>query len=144
MSKTIKVGSSVFFGGMEGYRIKDVDEIAIQDKWLPNGINVLNFKKGKKDVFLWSPLSKKQFIEDAVTCGVPMRVGKFIVPEFCKHIGFEVGDYRLLYDVFDRLDERHAYEKVIMESYVKNGSFVLTDRQREAAYEIYKKARGIN
>ena len=57
--KTIKIGSWVFFKNMPNYVSKDVDEMAIQDKWLPKGINVLNFKKDKKDVFLWSPLTKE-------------------------------------------------------------------------------------
>ena len=93
MSKLIRIGSSVFFNDMEDYKSKDIDEMVIQDNWLPNGINVLNFKKDNKDVFLWSPLTKEQFIQDALTCGVPMRVGKFIVPEFCKYIGFNIEDY---------------------------------------------------
>lgn len=139
--KTIKIGSCVFFKNMPNYISKDVDEMAIQDKWLPKGINVLNFKKDKKDVFLWSPLTKEQFIEDTLNCKVPMRVGKFIVPEFCEYIGFEIKDYELLKPIFDKLDDKHKYEKVIMESYIENNSFTLTEDQLNKAYEVYKQAR---
>lgn len=139
--KTIKIASWVFFKNMPNYVSKDVDEMAIQDKWLPKGINVLNFKKDKKDVFLWSPLTKEQFIEDTLNCKVPMRVGKFIVPEFCEYIGFEIKDYELLKPIFDKLDDKHKYEKVIMESYIKNNSFTLTEDQLNKAYEVYKQAR---
>lgn len=139
--KTIKIGSWVFFKNMPNYVSKDVDEMAIQDKWLPKGINVLNFKKDKKDVFLWSPLTKEQFIEDTLNCKVPMRVGKFIVPEFCEYIGFEIKDYELLKPIFDKLDDKHKYEKVIMESYIENNSFTLTEDQLNKAYEVYKQAR---
>lgn len=139
--KTIKIGSQVFFKNMPNYVSKDADEMAIQDKWLPKGINVLNFKKDKKDVFLWSPLTKEQFIEDTLNCKVPMRVGKFIVPEFCEYIGFEIKDYELLKPIFDKLDDKHKYEKVIMESYIENNSFTLTEDQLNKAYEVYKQAR---
>lgn len=139
--KTIKIGSQVFFKNMPNYVSKDVDEMAIQDKWLPKGINVLNFKKDKKDVFLWSPLTKEQFIEDTLNCKVPMRVGKFIIPEFCEYIGFEIKDYELLKPIFDKLDDKHKYEKVIMESYIENNSFTLTEDQLNKAYEVYKQAR---
>lgn len=139
--KTIKIGSWVFFKNMPNYVSKDVDEMVIQDKWLPKGINVLNFKKDKKDVFLWSPLTKEQFIEDTLNCKVPMRVGKFIVPEFCEYIGFEIKDYELLKPIFDKLDDKHKYEKVIMESYIENNSFTLTEDQLNKAYEVYKQAR---
>lgn len=139
--KTIKIGSQVFFKNMPNYVSKDVDEMVIQDKWLPRGINILNFKKDKKDVFLWSPLTKKQFIEDTLNCKVPMRVGKFIVPEFCEYIGFEIKDYELLKPIFDKLDDKHKYEKVIMESYIENNSFTLTEDQLNKAYEVYKQAR---
>ena len=139
--KTIKIGSWVFFKNMPNYVSKDVDEMAIQDKWLPKGINILNFKKDKKDVFLWSPLTKEQFIEDTLNCKVPMRVGKFIVPEFCEYIGFEIKDYELLKPIFDKLDDKHKYEKVIMESYIENNSFTLTEDQLNKAYEVYKQAR---
>ena len=139
--KTIKIGSQVFFKNMPNYVSKDVDEMAIQDKWLPRGINVLNFKKDKKDVFLWSPLTKEQFIEDTLKCKVPMRVGKFIVPEFCEYIGFEIKDYDKLLPIFNKLDDKHKYEKIIMESYIENNSFTLTEDQLNKAYEIYKQAR---
>ena len=56
-----------------------------------------------------------------------MRVGKFIVPEFCEYIGFEIKDYELLKPIFDKLDDKHKYEKVIMESYIENNSFTLTE-----------------
>lgn len=139
--KTIKIGSQVFFKNMPNYVSKDADEMAIQDKWLPKGINVLNFKKDKKDIFLWSPLTKEQFIEDTLNCKVPMRVGKFIIPEFCEYIGFEIKDYELLKPIFDKLDDKHKYEKVIMESYIENNSFTLTEDQLNKAYEVYKQAR---
>ena len=141
MSKTIRIGSSVFFSKFTDYKIKDIDEMSIQNKWLPDGICVLNFKKDNKDIFLWSPLSKEQFIKNTLNDNEPLRVGKFIVPEFCEYIDFNIKDYELLKPIFDKLDDKHKYEKVIMESYIKNNSFTLTDEQLNNAYKIYKKYR---
>lgn len=141
MVKTIRIGSSVFFSKFTDYKIKDIDEMVIQDKWLPDKICVLNFKKDNKDVFLWSPLTKNQFIENTIKDNEPLRVGMFIVPEFCEYIGFEIKDYDKIKHLFDCLDDKHKYEKVIMNAYIKNNSFTLTEEQLNKAYAIYKKYR---
>ena len=43
--------------------------------------------------------------------------------------------------MFEKIDEKHRYEKVIFDSYVENDGFFLTDEQRLRAYEEYKMAR---
>lgn len=141
MSKKIKIGSSVFFGDIDGYQPKDMDEMILLDEWLPKNHNVLNFRKGKKDVFLWSPLTKEEFIEDTLSCGVPMRVGKFLVPEFCEHIGFTVNELKIFDDLFKNLDDKHKYEELIYNSYINNKAFYLTEEQKYKCYEMYKKYR---
>lgn len=143
MTKTIRIGSSVFFSKFTDYKIKDIDEMVIQNKWLPDRICVLNFKKDNKDVFIWSPLSKEEFIKDTIDSNVAMRVGKFIIPEFCNYIGFEISEYEKLKDVFDNLDEKHRYEIIIRDAYIENNSFTLTDEQRMEAYQEYKKERNL-
>ena len=143
MTKTIKIGSAVFFSGFNDYKQKDDDEMVIQEKWLPHKIHVLNLKKDRKDIFFWSPLSKEEFIKDTIDSNVPMRVGKFIIPEFCNYIGFEISEYEKLKDVFDNLDEKHRYEIIIRDAYIENNSFTLTDEQRLKAYQEYKKERNL-
>lgn len=143
MTKTIKIGSAVFFSKFNDYKQKDDDEMVIQEKWLPHKIHVLNFKKDGKDIFFWSPLSKEEFIKDTIDSNVAMRVGKFIIPEFCNYIGFEISEYKKLKDVFDNLDEKHRYEIIIRDAYIENNSFTLTDEQRMKAYQEYKKERNL-
>ena len=138
MTKTIKIGSAVFFSEFNDYKQKDDDEMVIQEKWLPHKIHVLNLKKDGKDIFFWSPLSKEEFIKDTIDSNVAMRVGKFIIPEFCNYIGFEISEYEKLKDVFDSLDEKHRYEIIIRDAYIENNSFTLTDEQRMKAYQEYK------
>lgn len=72
-----------------------------------------------------------------------MRVGKFLVPEFCEYIGFTIDDLKLFEDLFDKLDDKHKYEKCIYDSYMKNKCFNLTEEQKNECYEIYKKYRNI-
>lgn len=143
MTKTIKIGSAVFFSEFNDYKQKDDDEMVIQEKWLPHKIHVLNLKKDGKDIFFWSPLSKEEFIKDTIDSNVAMRVGKFIIPEFCNYIGFEISEYEKLKDVFDNLDEKHRYEIIIRDAYIENNSFTLTDEQRMKAYQEYKKERNL-
>jgi hypothetical protein len=71
-----------------------------------------------------------------------MVVGKFLVPEFCAAIGFTIEDLPQLKPLIDILDNKHKYEEIIFNSYLKNGSFTLTDEQRERAYKSYKNSRG--
>ena len=141
--KTIKkiiIGSSVFFSEYEDYKSKDVDVVAIMDTFIPHK-NSLNMKIKGEDVFLYRNMSKQRFIQDAFASGVPMRAGKFLVPEFVEYIGMEINDLRRLAPLFDQMDEAHKYEKIIFDAYMENGSFTLTDEQRKAAYEEYKLSR---
>lgn len=140
--KRIIIGSRVFFSGYEDFKSKDTDVIAIMDSFFP-GQNSLNMKIPKKgeDVFLYRNLDKMAFINDTLSSGLPMRAGKFLVPEFIDYIGLTIDDLQLLRPMFEEMDEKHKYEKIIFDSYVKNNSFTLTDEQRMKAYEVYKESR---
>lgn len=137
-----KMGSSYFFSSFEDYIVKDTDILCIMDGY-SDAIksNVLNMKLNGEDVFFYRDLDKSGFIKDTIESKVPMRVGKFLIPEFCKYIGFTIDDYELLKDVFDSLDEKHSYENLIRDAYIENGDFILTDEQRKRAYEEYKEKR---
>ena len=71
-----------------------------------------------------------------------MVIGKFLVPEFCETIGLLVEDLPQLKILITKLDDKHMYEKIIYDSYIENGSFTLTDEQRDRAYKSYKNSRG--
>lgn len=140
--KRIIIGSSVFFSGYEDYDSKDIDVIAIMDEFIP-GKNSMNMKLKEtgEDVFLYRNLSKEGFIRDALTSGVPMRAGKFLVPEFNEYIGFRVEELPRLKPLFEQMDEKHGYEKIIYDSYIENNSFTLNEDQRKRAYDEYKCTR---
>lgn len=86
-------------------------------------------------------MTADEFVEYTLSSKVPMSAGKFLVKEFCDEIGFTLEHLKKLESVFDRLDDKHKYEKVIYDAYVANGEYSLTDAQRLAAYESYKEVR---
>lgn len=81
-------------------------------------------------------MTKKEWIEN--TNLVPMKVGKFLVPEFCEAIGFTIEDLKIFKNLVNQLDDAHSYEKIIYDAYLKNGKLELTDEQLNRAYKEYK------
>ena len=138
--KEFRMGSSIFFASYPDYSSKDVDILAITDSPL-FGKPMMNMKLNGEDVFFMGLEDKSVLIEKTLDSNVPMRVGKFLVPEFCEYIGFETSDYGKLNDMFGNLDEKHRYEIIIRDSYIENGGFFLTDEQRLRVYEEYKRER---
>ena len=140
--KRFKIGSAVFFENkFDDYKTKDIDELSIMDRWPIYKTNVLNLKKENKDIFLFKNMSKEEFIEDTLHCPTPMRVGKFIVPEFCEFINFTIDDLKKLEPKFNELDDKHKYEKIIYNAYIENNEFTLTEKQLQEAYNEYRKYR---
>ena len=136
-----KIGSAVFFDKLPGYETVDNDWLAIMDSFIPGKI-MMNVKLYNDDIFFYrNNLSKYDLIEDTFKSNVPMRVGKFLVPEFAKYIEFTIDDLKQFDDIFNQLDDKHKYEKVIYESYIENNDFILTDEQLNKAYDEYKKYR---
>ena len=138
------MGSSYFFDRYDDYKIKDNDELHIVDEFIfPNRV-CMNMKLfDGNDIFIFKNTDKQEYINDVYESGVNMKVGKFLIPEFNKYINFTIDDLKSLQPIFDNMDEKHTYERVIFESYLKNGDFFLTDEQRRKAYEEYKRSRGL-
>ena len=138
------MGSSYFFDRYDDYKIKDNDELHIVDEFIfPNRV-CMNMKLfDGNDIFIFKNTDKQEYINDVYESGVNMKVGKFLIPEFNKYINFTIDDLKSLQPIFDNMDKNHTYERVIFESYLKNGDFFLTDEQRMEAYKEYKRSRGL-
>ena len=138
-----EIGSSYFFKGYEDYKQKDSDELCIMDKFpeFIKNTNVLNMKKDGDDVFFYRDMGKDEFLKETLESKTPMKVGKFLIPEFSEHLGVTIEDLKILESLFDSLDEKHSYEKIIYNSYLENGGFWLTKEQLDVAYSDYKKKR---
>jgi hypothetical protein len=71
-----------------------------------------------------------------------MVIGKFLIPEFCEAIGFTISDLPKLTPLLEKLDDKHKYEEIIFNSYIKNNAFKLTESQRKMAFRSYRASRG--
>lgn len=138
------MGSSYFFDIYDDYKLKDNDELHIVDEFIfPNKVCMNMRLFDGNDIFIFKNTDKQEYINDVYESGVNMKVGKFLIPEFNKYINFTIDDLKSLQPIFDNMDEKHTYERVICESYLKNGDFFLTDEQRREAYKEYKRSRGL-
>lgn len=135
------MGSTYFFSNYPDFKSKDIDEIQIIETNEFSQVRQIT-GQGKCLFQLKKHSSKEDYINWALKSKVGMVIGKFLVPEFCAQIGFELEDLLTLKPLLERLDDRHKYEEIIYFSYLENGSFTLTEEQRLRAYQSYKKSRG--
>jgi len=144
MSRKILVGSSAFFNEIEGFQPKDRDYVILVSN--PVGFNYSRQTSfpDKYCLFEWKKMTAEEFIEYTLQTKLPMVVGKFLVPEFNKEIGFTIEHLKKLEPVFERLDKNHQYEKIIYDSYIENNCFKLTEEQRSKAYKKYAEERQIS
>ena len=138
-----KIGSTAFFGEYEDFTPKDEDELHVMSCKLFGNSNSYCIKADGTDIIIYSPLSKDEFIENDLNDKDPIKVGKYLVKDFCEYIGMEVNDLKRLKPLIDNIDEKHSYEKIIYDAYIENNDFKLTDLQRYKAYEKYKKTRNL-
>ena len=135
----ILMGSTYFFKSYNDFKSHDIDKIDIIDTDKFSEKQVIRGQG--KDYIILKNKPKQQLIADALKSELALVVGKFLIPEFNNRIGFTIEDLPQLQPLIDRLDEKHLYEKIIYEAYLANGNFVLTQEQRDAAYESYKETR---
>ena len=138
--KQFQMGSTYFFSKYKDFKSKDYDDLCIMDTFIFPGC-VMNMKLNGKDVFLFRDMPKQGYIDDLLNSGVNMKAGKFLIPEFNEYINFTIDDLKSILHIFDNMDSKHSYEKIIAESYIENNGFFLTDKQRRKAYTEYKKSR---
>ena len=146
------VGSDYFFHNCEGYIPHDYDYIILIDKanssYKPSfdSKDTLHIYSShtKCDKTFYYRYEKQDFINDIVNGIVPKYfLNKFLVPEVNEAIGFEFSELHALNYLFDELDDKHKYLKIIYDSYIENDEYYLSDSQRELAFNEYKKYRDI-
>lgn len=134
------IGSTYFFKDIEGFKSKDIDTLEIIEN--PKEFKYSYQLTGRgRCIFKWKRMTPKEFIQVSLSRNCPMELGKFLVPEFCKEIGFTINDLKQLQILRDALDDKHKYEAVIFDAYIENNDFYLTEEQLQKAYNEYKKYR---
>ena len=133
-------GSKYFFGNCEGYEptITDTDYIEIIENADFRRIRLIHDENGF-EVYQWALRPKAQIFEEFEHFPNSTAVCSLLVPEFNEVFGITYLDLIKVENVINNLTGKLSYYKVIYDAYMKNGSFVLTDEQRQAAYEVYKK-----
>ena len=136
------IGSTYFFKDIEDFKPKDIDTLELVDN--PKDFKYSYQLTGHgKCIFKWKKMSPIEFIQISLSNNCPMELGKFLIPEFCKEIGFTIDDLKQLQTLRDTLDDKHKYEAIIFDAYVDNDDFYLTDEQLNNAYQEYKKYRNL-
>ena len=134
------IGSTYFFKDIKDFISKDLDTLELVKR--PKGFKIYYQLTGHgKCIFKWKKMSSSKFIELTLSRNVPMELGKFLVKEFCEEINFTIEDLKKLKVLRDNLDDKHKYEAIIYDAYIKNNDFYLTKRQLNKAYKEYKKYR---
>lgn len=134
------VGSTYFFNNIKGFSSKDIDILEIVSSPKDFKYSYQLSRKGKC-VFKWKKMSPKKFIKITLERNCPMEIGKFLIPEFCKEIGFTIEHLLELKSLVEKLDDKHKYESIIFDSYIENNDFILTQEQLLKSYNEYKKYR---
>ena len=108
--KKIKCGSSIFFSKFDDYKLKDTDWLVFVDK-LPGNQLMWRVKIKDDDLMMFKiGTSKQQHIDMVFDTKVPMKIGKFLVPEFNEYIGFTVDELNQFSALIEQLDDKHKYE----------------------------------
>lgn len=136
------MGSQYFFSCYDDFTSKDIDEIQIIETNEFSHVRQIT-GQGKCLFQLKKYSSKEEYINWDLQSGLGMTVGKYLIPEFCNEIGFTINDLLKVQSLVNKLDDKHIYEAIIFDSYIENGSFKLTNEQRQRAYKSYKESRGI-
>ena len=138
--KRYVVGSTLWFSEYEDYVVHDRDVLYVCDV-----SHQVIFKKKGLDMILLPEKTAKEYVAEIVSAGInrstTLYCGKFLCPEFAKDFGVTMEDLDTIKPYIYATDERHQYQRVVLDSYLANGDFVLTDEQRDAAYAVYKSAR---
>ena len=141
IEKKIRCGSSYFFDKFDDYIYKDIDWLVFVDK-LPGKQPMFRVKIKNDDLMMFDINTKKQqYIDMVFDTNVTLKIGKFLIPEFNKFIGFNINDLTIFKDIINNLDDKHKYQKIIYDCYLENNSFYLTKKQLDKAYLEYKKYR---
>ena len=137
----VLVGSRYFFEGMPDFHPHDYDFVKVHAPGSTpisyhdhkNGCCINDLASGTiMDLLNYS----RSADNDLIVCAL-------FVPEIARQLGFKFLEmYEWLTPFVDRLRcTKWAYYGIIYDAYLTNGAMYLTDKQRQAAFEAYKKSK---
>ena len=144
-----RIGSTAFFEG----HYEDFDYC---DDYKPHNYNFLAFSKEYdepftkvkyitvNDYFINNiPITKDALLKyELERCDrYPIHAATVLSPFVCNYFNITADDIKPFEDAINKFGSKHDYLKLIYKFYQENGETKLTDKQRDAAYDLYKKAR---
>lgn len=136
--KRILVGSRAFFGKYRDFKFSNFDFVELDESE-----NVEQFELVRRGISIFRVKleSVENMVKRAIVSGGTLQAGKFLVKEVAESIGATVEDILPLEPVFAAAEGKYTYLYNIFAALKDNGSFKITDEQREEAYRVYKEAR---
>ncbi|MCH5307646.1 MAG: hypothetical protein J1E37_06145 [Prevotella sp.] len=138
---TYEIGSQYFFSKFPDYKVNDYDYLVLTEKIHSQ----MRFRDVDKDIVIMPRKTKeeylKPFIDNKATKESSLYAGKFLMPEFAKDLGITIEDLKDIKHHIYETDSRHQYQRVILDAYIENDDFTLTEEQLNEAYMVYKESR---
>lgn len=131
-------GSTYFFGSLPFFKGRDVDYVEVVDD---QSIDIVKLREPGTDVFRVRRMPIEDRLARDSEVQATSRICNYLVPEIAAELGFTPDMLDRIKPIVDRLRPRYSYLGVIYEGYVENGSFTLTEEQRMAAFEEYRRSR---
>lgn len=135
-NKSIIIGSYYFFNKFKDYKVHDIDKLVICDN-LP--VSTLNLRRDNEDIFFIKKCSKEKLFSEHLTKENPLKAGKFLIPEFCNQFNITLNDLKqYVKSILAFVDNKHNYQKLILDYYFANNEMKLTREQLNDVYIDYK------
>lgn len=90
-------------------------------------------------MFLCQGLPQGYYDKETLESNMPIIAGKFLVPEYNRYLGLAIDDLKRLKPLFDAMDDKHSYEKIIL--YREQRFHSNWRAKTRGAYEEYKSKR---
>ncbi len=140
MNNRILVGSRAFFSGIEGFKTDNRNFIKL--------VNNSAALQVESKLSIHSNITYRMLrehatlmVDKAVESNNALLLGNFLVPQVAKEIGLTIQHLKDLLPLADHLPAKLAYQSIILQAYIENGSFSLSAEQRANAYAAYCSAR---
>ena len=84
-------------------------------------------------------MTPDEYVDYILSHDNAMQIGKFLNREVSEYLGFTIEDLKKLQPILSKLKDKHKYEAIILNAYIENNDFYMTDMQLNEAYKEYLK-----
>lgn len=138
MQKKILIGPNIFFKSIRGYYKKGYDILILTPKPSKFGKFI---KESYLDINKYTYVfkDKEDIIQYCINNCQELSIA-LLVPEVIEYLKLSIEDIKLLKPYLPK-GKQYEYYSIILDYYIDNNEFTLTDKQRERALEVYLEKR---